>query len=389
MPFEETEPRPVVLIVEDSPSERFLLRMLLHGEGYDTIEAANGSDAVRLFSESPPSIVLVDCMMPVMDGFETCRRIRALPEGQSIPIVMVTGLFDDESIEKGYAAGATEYVVKPYRQSILRRRVAWLIRQYRAEREVQRKNAEIREANAKLQELDRLKADFTAMLVHDLRAPLTSVRGALDLMYRAPERLTSIQRDELYEAANQSLKRVLDLLNDVLDLYRSEPYNINLDFVPVKPAELLRKCVEEARLFADTKAIKIDFAAWGALPVMSVDPGEMERVFANLLSNAVKFTEPGGRIEVRAEVLDGTGVETGKTSLAVHVTDTGSGIPAALLPYLFDPYRQASDNDRKRGGVGLGLAIVKRIVAAHGGNVSVHSTVGVGSSFTVALPVAS
>jgi signal transduction histidine kinase len=120
--------------------------------------------------------------------------------------------------------------------------------------------------------------------------------------------------------------------------------------------------------------------------LLDVDSGKIERVFSNLLSNAVKFTAKGGTVRLEAAFVSGEGVEAGTRWFRVTVTDTGAGIPPEDLPYIFDPYRQTSAT-KGRVGVGLGLAIVKRIVAAHGGNVSVRSKVGVGSAFTVELPV--
>ena len=179
---------------------------------------------------------------------------------------------------------------------------------------------------------------------------------------------------------------MLGLVNEVLEVFQAEGEEIPLRRVVLDPAPLLAAAGEAVAIAAGQKGIELEVAIPAPLPAIDADPDRLTRALENLLSNAVKFTPAGGRIVLEARAIPGTGVEQGLTLLLVSVTDTGEGIPAADLPYVFDPYRQGAD--RKRGGVGLGLSIVRRIVAAHGGNVSVRSQVGVGSSFSVVLPTA-
>ncbi|MBX7220638.1 MAG: tetratricopeptide repeat protein [Blastocatellia bacterium] len=239
------------------------------------------------------------------------------------------------------------------------------------------------EANLKLTEADRLKADFTAMLVHDLKSPLSVVNATLQLM--GEDELVQQHNHQLLSASQRSVEKMLTLINEVLRVFRSDSQEIPLHPVPLNPASLLTETIEEARLAARSGSITVESHFFPDLPLIAADRIELGRVLANLLANAIKFTPVNGVIRLEARLQSGQGGEEGLTFLRISITDTGDGIPAEDLPYLFDPYRQASS--KKSGlGVGLGLAIVKRIVAAHGGTVTVCSQLGVGSCFSILLP---
>lgn len=249
--------------------------------------------------------------------------------------------------------------------------------------EAEQRRVELEAANARLMELDRLKSDFTAMLVHDLRSPLAAVSGTLELIEGTlpdadPDLLT------LVRASQDNVRRTLDLITDLLELSRSESQSLTLDLKLLDLVPLLRRCVENTRLGA-SHALDFVVDLPPSLPAVAGDARKLERVLMNLLTNAVKFTPPGGRITVVAREVAGEGVEAGLSFVEISVTDTGVGIPAAELPFLFDPYRQGGQGKQKVG-FGLGLAIAKRIVAAHDGNITVKSQVGVGSTFTILLP---
>lgn len=247
------------------------------------------------------------------------------------------------------------------------------------------KNVELEEANERLREVDRIKQDFAAMLVHDLKSPLTAVRGTLDLLKDSP---TAIEEGmlPLIEASERGLDKTLTLINEVMDVFRSERQEIDLEMVPLEPEKLLIECYREAYAAGLSQGITVAYDFQPDLPLIEGDSGQLGRVFSNLLSNAVKFTPRHGTVTFEARIITGSGIEEGMKLLLITVTDTGAGIPSEDQPYIFDPYRQSKARG-KQVGVGLGLAIVKRIIAAHGGNVSVRSKVGVGSTFAVVLPL--
>lgn len=243
---------------------------------------------------------------------------------------------------------------------------------------------ELEASHLKLVELDELKAKFTAMLVHDLKSPLTVISVALQLLEEQhPDPADHLA--EMLSMSKKNIQKIIKMVNQMLDVYRGESQETQLNRLELNPMALLRDCVESARLAAPPE-MTLTCTVKNKLPVLWADSLQLERVFSNLLSNAIKFTPPDGKISVEAWTQAGVGVETGQTLVLISITDTGEGIPAESIPFLFDPYWQANSTHTKPG-VGLGLSIVKRIIAAHGGNISVRSQLGIGTCFTVVLPV--
>lgn len=250
----------------------------------------------------------------------------------------------------------------------------------RFETEILEKNEALAEANARLREIGQIRQRFTAMLVHDLKSPLTTVQVLLDLVPMEDREII-----EVGGLARRSIEKVLRLVNEMLELSKLDSGEQVLVRETVNLAALLADCVSAAERMGVPKNISVTFNCEPGLPFVPGDPGKLDRVFSNLLSNALKFTPDEGRIAVAAKVKRGVDVEEGMKFVTVTITDSGPGIPAQDLPFIFDLYRQ-SKASRGQSGVGLGLAIVKSIVAAHGGKVSVKSKVGVGTQFSVTLP---
>jgi PAS domain S-box-containing protein len=240
---------------------------------------------------------------------------------------------------------------------------------------------ELERVNRKLQQTDRVKATFTAMLAHDIRSPLTSLRMALDF-FQNRHAFSEEELGESIDSARESLQRVLTLTNDLLEVFRSETDEVFLLRGVVSAEALLGKCLREARLQAFERKIQLTTEIEVEFPLFIGDEGKLERVFANLLSNAVKFTPEGGRVTLRASLE----TENFERWMIVQVADTGEGIAEDELPFIFDPYRQAMSKQRSLG-VGLGLAIAQRIVTAHGGTIKAASRRGEGSTFTVRIPL--
>ncbi len=238
---------------------------------------------------------------------------------------------------------------------------------------------ELQEANAKLQDIDRVKADFVAMLVHDLKSPLTVVRATLGLLESGG--FSQEEQARFVATSQRNLDKMLTLINDTLEVYRTDTQDVALNRVEIDSERLVRESAEAAKIAAAAQEIDLEVSLEAGLPKIKGDYDKLERVFSNLFSNAIKFTPAGGKITISARrVLEG-----GQLYLEVVIQDTGEGIPEDALPYLFEPYTQARSKHSK-AGVGLGLAIVKRIITAHGGRIEVASKLGEGSVFTLTLP---
>ncbi len=366
-----------VLIVDDQPSNLAVLSKLLGEEGgYKVRAVTSGERALEAARLAPPDCVLLDVAMPGMDGYATCEAFRREPLLVDVPIIFVTAFDDAAHKVRAFRTGGRDYVTKPFQADEVLARVNSQMRMARLDRELKAHNANLMTVNAKLLEVNDLKGRVTAMLVHDVRSPL-SVIGSI---------LNGTIDDEALQDARESYRKINGLLSDMLELYRSEQQPPAAPaYEPVELGALLTKVVAGARhLAADCHADLTFTPTAEPMPVLG-DTSRLDRVFSNLVDNALKFTPAGGvvRIVMGAEL--GVGVESGLRFATVSVVDTGPGIAAADLPYVFDPYRQ-TPTARGRGGFGLGLAIVQRIVADHHGRVQVHSQVGVGTEFRIYLP---
>jgi signal transduction histidine kinase len=239
----------------------------------------------------------------------------------------------------------------------------------------------MRLANERLLELDRVKATFAAMLVHDLRSPLTVVQTTLGFL---SERTFADDPElgELVGFSGEAMDRALALIAEVLDIYRSDRATAPADLVVGDVADVLRRCAISARVEAKRQGVLLDTHFDGPLGAR-LDARRLERAVTNLLGNALKFSSRGGRVTLEAR----TAGHPSEPRIRIEVRDTGRGISEAELPHVFELYRQG-DTIHRTAGVGLGLAIVKRIVEAHGGAVGVRSQLGVGSAFIIELPAA-
>lgn len=249
------------------------------------------------------------------------------------------------------------------------------------EAQIKLKNSELEEANLKLKQLDEIKAKFTAMLVHDLKSPLTVINSTLEIL---SGHNTNSDEKVFLQTSQKSVKKIVNMVNEVLEFYQASSEEMKFNFEVTNLLELLTYCVEEAKISATAKNISVTLNIKGELPLISADISKLDRAFNNLLSNAIKFTPNNGQIFIKAWT-NKEAMESDLPLLYISIADTGEGIATEELPYIFEPYHQASSSN-KQSGVGLGLATVKGIISAHNGNISVDSQVGKGTCFTITLP---
>lgn len=232
--------------------------------------------------------------------------------------------------------------------------------------------------------LDRTRQQFVAMLVHDIRSPMTTVLGTLDLLLIKSRQKTEIKLTpnmiSLISTAHDSCGQVIHLVTELLDLFRMEQLPLQLNKTAIIPQELMSKVVEECYNSALEKQIRLNFGCQADIKPIIVDIHYLQRALINLLNNAIKYTPENGNIWFEARLSDSN------NNLTFTVIDSGSGISEEEQSYIFDPYYQASNRSGQLG-IGLGLAIVKNIALAHKGNVSVKSQLGVGSAFSLSIPI--
>ncbi|MBI4770645.1 MAG: response regulator [Chloroflexi bacterium] len=385
-------PDSLILIVDDEPSNLEVISHFLSMEGYRVRRAIDGEQALEQVAAARPDLILVDVMMPRMNGYEVCRRLKSDPDTVFLPVVMITALRGSEEKIKAVEAGADDFLTKPFNHLELVTRVKSLLRvkhlhdqleAYNRELEarVAERTAQLQRALHELQELDRLKSEFIGNVSHELRTPLLHVKGYVSLL--ADETLgpvTEEQRKGL-DTASKAITRLERLVEDIVDFGGAELGNI-----APKPADL-RLSVEIAEgllqkiLGRTSVTIRHDIPA--DLPLVMADTAAVARALRHLIDNAIKFSPEGGVVTLRARLLPADG------RVRVAVVDQGIGIPPEQQDKIFREFYQVDGSTTRRfGGAGIGLALVKSIIEGHGSQIEVQSEQGRGSEFNFDLKVA-
>ncbi len=356
-----------ILVVDDSPDNLFLVQTILEEEGYEITLAEDGRVALEQIDLSPPDLVLLDVMMPDMDGFEVTRRIRANPKLPFMPILLITA-FDQPSVVKGLDTGADDFIRKPVEVDELLARVRSLLR--------------LKHAIDEREQIARQREDFVSWMTHDLRTPIVAAERMLMLFQQGALGELSPGMDEAISTMARSNRNLLAMVNTLLEVYRYEAGRKNLIFSPVNLQELIKEVIQELSPLANEKGLPLKYDIENGVNSKVVgDRLELHRVFTNLIGNAIKFTDKG-LIEVHLS--NSPNFDEPKASwVVVEVQDTGSGISPEDQNILFERFRQGS---HKRSGSGLGLHLSKRIVETHQGTIELKSDLDKGSLFIVRLP---
>ncbi|MGL4376295.1 MAG: ATP-binding response regulator [Microcoleaceae cyanobacterium] len=368
-----------VLVVDDTVDNLLLVQSLLEEEGYEVALAENGYSALEKIITSPPDLILLDVMMPDMNGYEVTQLIRRNSQLPFIPILLISG-FDSTSVVQGLDAGADDFIRKPVEIDELLARVRSLIR-----------------LKHTVNERDKMalqREDFVSRLTHDLRTPLIAADRILNLMIQGIfGEISPIMRTSLITLIQSNLN-LLNLVNMLLDIYRYEAGAKSLSFQAIDLGKLLSTVVQELEPLATAKNLSIlldlgerDREFTEGMKSLMGDRLELHRLFTNLVGNAIKFTEKGF-IQISVTLLDFptnlSATIPGLKALTIEVADTGYGISPEEQKSLFERFRPGK---HKGSGTGLGLHLCRQIVEAHHGIIEVKSQIGLGSIFTVYLPV--
>jgi two-component system sensor histidine kinase/response regulator len=359
-----------ILAVDDTPDNLILVETILESEGFEIDLVADGITALQQIAESPPDLILLDVMMPGIDGYEVTRRIRNNAQLPYIPILLITA-FTESSVVEGLDAGADDFIRKPFDTDELLARVRSLLR--------------LKHSLDEQQKMARQREDFVSRMTHDLRTPLVASDRMLNLFQQEIFCKISPEMKQAIAVMIRSNHNLTQMVNNLLEVYRFEAGKKTLNSEICNLPEMLIEVVEELNPIANDKGLtlKVDISG---LEKVSENPGivtgdrlELRRVFSNLIGNAIKFTDAGG-IETR---ISESAQNNEKNLVTIEIEDTGYGIAAEDQTTIFERFRQGRN---KRAGSGLGLHLSRWIVEAHGGRIEVFSELGKGSVFTVRLP---
>ncbi|MBC5621947.1 MULTISPECIES: response regulator [Butyricimonas] len=369
-----------ILVVDDVQSNVLLLKALLGREGFNIIYAMNGTEALEKVKSESPDLVLLDVMMPDMDGFEVAGRLKVEPSQAEIPIIFLTALNDSASVVKGFQLGANDFISKPFRREELLIRVEHQLSLVDARRIILRQTEELRKTIAGRDKL-------YSVIAHDLRSPMASIKMLCNTIMMSIEP-GSVPQDvfEMLEMANKTSEEVFSLLDNLLKWTKSQLGKLSNVPQPIDLVGLVDGVIEVFKPIAESKSIALALERSIESVEVVVDVEMIKSVVRNLISNAIKFSHKDTTVTTRVETrMD---ERNGLNEVIVIVSDKGCGIKEEDQPKLLNEATHFTTfGTNSEEGSGLGLLLCKDFVAKNNGQLWFTSKPGAGSDFCFSLPL--
>jgi len=418
-----------ILAVDDSMTYLQELNATLGGEGYDVILAHSGQEALDMLSVQTVDCILLDRLMPGLDGTETCRRIKASSATRDIPLIMLTAMEDQEAMIEGLSTGADDYVLKSHELDVLKARVRAQIRRKQFEEDSRRiraelmnkeleasetraaqaleksraellavleqknhdleqaisqlreRQGEIDEKNLQLEQANRLKSEFLSHMSHEIRTPMNAILG---FAYLLDQRHLEGDTSDMIKKIRNAGRTLQSIINDILDFSKIEAGHLEIEHAPFRISAILDDLADIMAANAGNKDLELVLCPPPNLGgQLYGDALRLEQILINLTGNAIKFSEHGV-IKVDISLLEHKG---SVATLRFAVSDAGIGIPLDKQAHIFTAFTQADASTTRRfGGSGLGLSICRHLVQQMGGEIGVISAPGCGSEFWFSIP---
>jgi signal transduction histidine kinase len=358
------QPRGKILAVDDDPVDIAVVERMLNEDSYDLRTASTGEQALEIAADFQPDIILLDVMMPGMNGYEVCRRIRADSKLKYAKIVMVSGLAMLSERLEGYEAGADDYITKPYDEAELLVKIRVYLRL------------------KSIEEVDRFKTNVLTLLGQEAHTPFDNLLKPLETL-TSKENMDAEEQKKLLAQVQDAAKHLHRFFGKSMTLSSLKSGEWQFNPAPTNLRTLVRAAISEIATKAVERNIRIE-EDFRISPTICLDEHEIKRVITVMLDNAIRFSRTDGTVSIS--------VSSDSENVYLSVTDRGEGIDAEYLPSVFD---ELSDPDINRchstrhecsQGPGLSLAIARQVVSAHNGTISVQSKKGSGATFTVRLP---
>ncbi|MCW8931481.1 MAG: hybrid sensor histidine kinase/response regulator [Gammaproteobacteria bacterium] len=354
-----------VLLVDDTAANLDVLSKTLSSENYEIALAQSGEQALKTATYFHPDLILLDIMMPGMDGYETSRQLKANAATSEIPIIFITAKSAIEDIIKGFEYGCVDYIVKPFQQTEVCARV--------------KTHLQLQSAKKSLVELNQQKNRLLGIAAHDIRGPLAGIQANLEIVKDFELKLSDEKKSECIDIAYSTSNQLLTLVNDLLDasVIATGELRVQIDSGDLK--ELIDQRLNLYHMQAKIKHITLS-ADLSVNPQVLMDKNRITQVIDNLINNAIKFTDSNKSIHVRLEII--------KDFAITSVIDEGSGFSKEEQEYIFSDVNKL-DHPPTAGekSTCLGLAIARKIITSHNGELFLKSHPGKGSQFSFSLPL--
>jgi len=362
-----------ILVVDDDADLLSIAEQLLKDKHFIVTTAKTGEECNQAIRLDKPDLLLLDVMLPDLNGVSICKSIKEDPELSSIFVLLLSGMKkESENISEGLESGADGYLVKPIKNREFLARVDAAIRIIQAEREIILKNNELRKMNIE-------KEKFFSIIAHDIRSPLSSFLSLTEIMAENMSGLTLSEMQNISVKMRTSAANLLRLLKNLLEWSKMQQGLIPFNPKPIELLPLVDESISMVIEPAHDKGIEITFDIPADLEVFA-DTNMLQTVIRNLVSNAVKFTSKGGRVHLSAKTIDGPGVE-------ISVQDSGIGMSREMIDHLFlldvQTNREGTEGEPSTG---LGLLLCKEFMEKHGGSIRIESEEGIGSTFFISFP---
>lgn len=416
-----------ILVVDDTPDNLRLLSDLLSNNGYKVRNVTNGKMALDAAQLKPPDLILLDIMMPGIDGYEVCRQLKLKKETSQIPIIFLSAKNEVEDKIQGFGLGGVDYITKPYQPAEVLARVQNQLRISDLQKKLRKQNQQLQQEihdrvlaeeqlkllNQKLEKivesrtaqlqtqnkellvlkeklqlkleeehsLSDLKSQLITTISHQFRTPLTIISTSTDLIKRKLIKGDNTGCDRYFQRINDSVQKITLMLEDTLTLAKASSEDLQFHIIPINLTQLCQSLIQNWQI-PENNSSKLSFVYGGkSSDVIKGDPSLIQKMLSHLVANAIGFSPNGGNIvlELTYEA----------QNAIVRITDEGIGIPPQEQTKVFERFYRASNANSVPGtpGAGLGLAVVQWIVQQHHGTITIESILNKGTTVTLSLPL--
>ncbi|MBX2993336.1 MAG: response regulator [Bdellovibrionaceae bacterium] len=371
----------LILVVDDTEATRYAVARTLIAHGYDVIEAASGTDALKQARERRPALITLDIHLPDMLGFEVCKILKKDPLTSHIPVLQVSASFvTSKDRIHGLEGGADSYLTHPFEPAVLIATIKALLRSRQLTEKLKDSEERLETALRAAEDANLAKSRFLSNMSHEMRTPLGIIYGFADLASEG--KATREEMAQYLLKIKRNAENLTKLVGQILDLSKIEAGKIDLEKSPVALKDVISDILQSFELPGVERNLHFSFALSDDFPeAVMTDGHRVRQVILNLVSNSVKFTE-NGRVHIRGSLHNG--------HVVIDVSDTGIGLSPEQTGRLFQDFSQAdSSTTRRYGGTGLGLSLSRRLARALGGDLTVLQSIeGKGSTFRLSFPAA-